>query len=269
VDTPTTTAPLFDGVGVALVTLFDDEGGLLVEATAEHAARLAGLGVKAITLAGTTGEPWLLTEEERVALIGACRARVPAEVPVIAGTGHPDVAIAQRMTAAAQDAGADAALVLSMPGLEDQRAYFAGVAAAAPRLPILAYHLPMLSAPGVSVEQLPDLPVRGVKDSSGDAERLALEIERYDGELYVGSPALLCLAGPLGATGAILALANVEPERCAQAFAGEPVAQRGLLGSHLDSLVRFPAQLKQAVADRFGTSPVVRLAPPEDRGPDE
>jgi dihydrodipicolinate synthase/N-acetylneuraminate lyase len=254
--------PLFAGVGVALITLFDEAGDLLSEATAEHAARLVDLGVRAIVLAGTTGEPWFLTEAERVQLIRACRARLPAGIPVIAGTGHPDVDMARRMTAAAQRAGADAALVLSLPQTDDQRPYFAAVAAAAPGLPLLAYHLPLLSPPGVAVAQISELGVRGIKDSSGDAERLAAELEGYDGELYVGSAALLSLAGPLGATGAILAVANHEPERCVLAFSGDAQAQRQLLGPHLDSLVEFPAALKVAVAKRFATPSAVRTALP-------
>jgi hypothetical protein len=40
-------APLFTGVGVALVTLFRDDGSLDAAATAGHAARLAALGVRA------------------------------------------------------------------------------------------------------------------------------------------------------------------------------------------------------------------------------
>ena len=119
----------------------------------------------------------------------------------------------------------------------------------------------MLSPPGVRVEQLDELGVRGIKDSTGDAERLALEIENYSGEVYVGSPALLSLAGPLGVAGAILGLANLEPERCAKAFEGDADAQRLLLRDHLDSLVNFPAGLKERVAARFGTPVGVRALP--------
>jgi 4-hydroxy-tetrahydrodipicolinate synthase len=81
---------------------------------------------------GTTGEPWLLSERERVDLIEACRSAVPDEVPVIAGTGYPDIEGAVRLTRDAKSAGADAALVLSLVGAEDQRAYYSAVAQAAP-----------------------------------------------------------------------------------------------------------------------------------------
>ena len=77
--------------------------------------------------------------------------------------------------------------------------------------------------------------------------------------LYVGSSALLALAGPLGCSGAILALANAEPELCIAAFSGDAGAQRALAPAHLAANERFPAGLKELVATRFGTSAATRL----------
>jgi hypothetical protein len=48
--------PIFEGVGVALVSLFDSDDHLLVSETAEHAASLVERGGAAIAVAGTTGE---------------------------------------------------------------------------------------------------------------------------------------------------------------------------------------------------------------------
>ncbi|MCW2678279.1 MAG: putative Dihydrodipicolinate synthase [Modestobacter sp.] len=49
--------PLFTGVGVALVILFQDDGALDAPATADLSVRLVALGVRAVLVAGTTGEP--------------------------------------------------------------------------------------------------------------------------------------------------------------------------------------------------------------------
>ena len=252
------TEPIFRGVGVALLTLFDDDGELLVGATAEHAAGLAMLGVRAIVVAGTTGEAAALAPEERDELVAAVRAAVPREVPVLAGTGAPTGGEAVQLTRAAAAAGADAALVLSPAGVTNPNGYYQRVAGGAGDLPLLAYHFPLASPPGIPLELLPGLPVRGVKDSSGDAERLAFLLERYEGDTYVGSPTLLALAGPLGATGAILAMANLEPERCVAAWAGDVGAQRALLETHLSTSEAFPRVLKERVAERFGTPTGVR-----------
>lgn len=251
------TAP-FTGVGVALATLFDTDGGLDAKATAAHAARLVELGVRAVVVAGTTGEASVLSDEERDALLAEVRATVSG-VPVLAGTGANVSTVAARLTARARDGGADGVLVLSPPNIPDPYRYYDRVAEAAGDLPVLAYHYPAVAPPGIPIDILAELPVVGAKDSSGDPDRLLEELETFPGALYVGSSALLSLAGPLGCAGAILALANVEPEGCAAAFAGDAAAQRALAEPHLAAKRRFPRGLKARMAERFGTSPVSRL----------
>jgi dihydrodipicolinate synthase/N-acetylneuraminate lyase len=149
--------------------------------------------------------------------------------------------------------------VLSPPGATDPRSYYDAVAKAAAAAPVLAYHFPQVSPPGIAVRDLPALPVAGVKDSSGDPERFLVELNEYEGALYTGSSALLAFAGPLGGTGAILALANLEPERCVQAFSGDVAAQRALVEAHVAAHERFPRRLKEMVAAKFGTSPTCRV----------
>jgi 4-hydroxy-tetrahydrodipicolinate synthase len=56
--------PLFTGVGVALVSLFDDDGRLDTAATADLAVALTGLGMRSVLVAGTTGEAMALSVEE-------------------------------------------------------------------------------------------------------------------------------------------------------------------------------------------------------------
>ena len=65
--------PTFTGVGVALLTFFDDGGAVDVAATAAHARRLAEAGVRAVLVAGTTGEAETLDDPEREELIAATR----------------------------------------------------------------------------------------------------------------------------------------------------------------------------------------------------
>ena len=71
--------------------------------------------------------------------------------------------------------------------------------------------------------------------------------------------ALLSLAGPIGAHGAILALANLEPEACAAAFGGDAAAQRSLASAHLAAGQDFPRGLKRLMAAKWGTSAATRL----------
>ena len=253
------TEPLFTGVGVALATLFDEGGELDAKATAAHAATLVELGVRAVVVAGSTGEASALTAAERVALLTETRRAVPAGVPVVAGTGGPSARQAAALTRDAREAGADAVLALCPPRSNDPRPYYQTVAEAAGDLPVLAYHFPQTAPPGIPVEALPDLPVQGLKDSSGDPERLLAELAVFDRPLYVGAAMLLLQAGSLGVAGAILAVANVDPEHAVAAFAGDPAAQRALLPAHQRAKHAFPFGLKDAIADRFATSRVTRL----------
>ena len=250
--------PVFTGVGVALVTLFDEDGEIDAAATAAHAAHLAERGIQAVLVSGSTGEAAALSAEERVLLLDAVRDAVPDHVPVLAGTGAPSARQAVALTLSAQEHGADAVLVLSPPRVPDPSPYYDVVARAAGDLPGLAYHFPKASEPGIPLDVLAKLPVSGLKDSSGDPDRLLAELE-WGRPLYTGSSALLSFAGPLGCAGAILSLANVEPDGCIAAFTGDATAQRRLTSAHQASRVDFPRGLKEMMSARFGTSPVCRM----------
>jgi 4-hydroxy-tetrahydrodipicolinate synthase len=250
---------LFRGVGVALVSLFDDDQNLDVPATADLAARLVDLGMRAVLVAGTTGEAMALTADERSALIRAVREAVPADVPVLAGTGAPTGAQSAELTTRAFDTGADAALVLSPQAVADPRPYFDRVAQAAAGRPLLAYHFPVASLPGVPVELLAELPVTGLKDSSGEPGRLLHELEVFGGDLYTGSASLLTMCGAVGGAGALLAVANARPELSAAAFAGDGAAQLQLAAAERAAKQAFPSGIKRLVAERFGVSAVARV----------
>ena len=133
---------LFRGTGVALVTLFHEDGAIDPGATAEFAQGLVERGMRAVLVAGTTGEAATLTNAERSALIDAIRSAIPPGVPVIAGTGASSIRQATGLTQEAVAAGADAMLAWPPPGGLDTAGYFKAVADAAQGRPVLAYHFP-------------------------------------------------------------------------------------------------------------------------------
>ena len=252
------TFPMWRGVAVALVTLFDAEREVDAAATAGHAARLVDLGVRAVLVGGSTGESEALTDAELADLVAAVRAACPG-VPLLAGAGGPWVRPAAARAAAAVKAGADAVLVPPPRRGADLPVFYRIVAEAVAPAAVLAYHYPPVAGGEVPVDALAGLPVQGLKDSSGDAERLLEELAGWDRPTYVGSSALVAYAGRLGAAGAILAVANVAPEDSVAAFDGDAAAQHRLLGPHLAVRQRFPHGLKAAVAQRFGTAVHSRL----------
>lgn len=249
---------IFEGIGVALVTIFDDEGEIDAPATADLASRLVDDGVRAVVVAGSTGEAAALDADERSDLLIAVRSAVDGQVPVLAGTGAPSARQAVVLSKRAEDDGADALLVLSPPEAVDPRPYYERVASSVD-VPVLAYHWPKMSAPGVPVDVLGELPVAGIKDSSGDPERLLLEADLLHADVYTGSPALLHLASAVGCAGAILGLANVDPEGCARAWLGDGEVQRTLVAAHRAQSGTGIAGLKRQLCQMHGVSPVTRI----------
>src|SRR5260370_5265266 len=62
-------ADLFRGVGVALLTMFGDDGAVDPGSTGDLAADLVERGMRAVLVAGTTGEAPTLADADRCALI--------------------------------------------------------------------------------------------------------------------------------------------------------------------------------------------------------
>jgi 4-hydroxy-tetrahydrodipicolinate synthase len=236
-----------------LVTFFDGHGEVDVSGTARHAARLVEAGIQAVVVGGTTGESDALTLDERVALVAAVKEACP-DVPLVAGAGGQWTRPLAEVADAVVKAGADAILVPPPRRPTDLVAFYAGLPA-----PVLGYHFPGVAGGEIPLDGLPSLPLKGIKDSSGDPERLLREVSAWDGAVYSGSAPLALMAGAVGAAGAILAAANAAPEDCIAAFNGDGSAQVRLLGTHLQAKAGFPHGLKAAVAERYGTSTAARL----------
>ena len=239
-----TTAPLHSGVGVALVTIFADDGTVDLAATATRARRCAELGISSVLVAGTTGEAARLTVADRVALVSAVKD-VVAGVPVIVGTGRDTADAALETSAKLAAEGEADALLVFCPEEAEPAEFFGAVRHEASGRPILAYHNPALAARPLDTEELPLLDVDGVKDSSGSSSRLA-DLVELRMRVYVGSATQLLLAGSCGAAGAILALANVAPTDCIAAWNGDAAAQRRLFQMHRRAGRGLPSFLKTA-----------------------
>lgn len=249
-----TEQPVFTGVAVALVTFFDEHGHVDAGATAKHAAHLVDKGVRAVVVAGSTGEATHLSMKERLQLFDAVRQAVPVSVPVILGTGDLAAGVSvPDLTKRATEHGAAAALVLS-PHRGDVREFYGEVVAAAGKMPVIAYHWPKMSPPGIAIEELKALKVAALKDSTGDTERMLETLSVFKKPIYAGNASVAAYAGMLGCTGAILAAANLEPERCIDAFAGDIAAQKDLLPAHKIVSVAGVKGIKEELARRFGTS---------------
>ena len=92
----------FGGVLTAMVTPFDGDGALDLDAARDLARFLVANGNEGLVVAGTTGESPVLTDDERLSLLAAVAEAVT--VPVVAGTTTNDTAHSVHVTAEADQA---------------------------------------------------------------------------------------------------------------------------------------------------------------------
>src|SRR5438445_5532776 len=103
----------FGAVVTAMVTPFRDDSSLDLGAAQELAAHLLEHGSEALVVAGSTGEAPTLTFEEKRDLFRAVIEAARGKGKVICGTGTYSTADTVELTRMAEEAGADAALVVT------------------------------------------------------------------------------------------------------------------------------------------------------------
>ncbi len=209
-----------DGIGPPLVTPFDAGGAVDHDRLAALVEWVEDREVDFVVPCGSTSEAELLTPEERGAVIETVVEA--ASVPVVAGTGAPGREETLRNTAVAADAGADAALVVTPFYYNHDQAtletYYRELAEVSP-LPVYLYAVPMFTDVELNpatIGSLAEHPnIVGMKDSSGDVAAALETLDRTAEaafDLVVGAGGVLAPTLAAGATGGILAIANLVPE---------------------------------------------------------
>ncbi|MGN7780787.1 dihydrodipicolinate synthase family protein [Mycolicibacterium sp. 22603] len=207
------------------ITPFTADGsGVDGAALAALVDRLVGTGAHAIAPTGSTGESAYLTEGEFDTVIDVTVGAVAGRVPVIVGASDLTTANTVRRARYAQQAGADALMILPVSywKLTEREiiAHYAAVAAAVD-LPIMVYNNPATSGIDMSPELLVRMfaeidNVTMVKESTGDLMRMRRIKELSGGELpfYNGSNPLVLDALTEGASGWCTAAPNLRPQPC-------------------------------------------------------
>ena len=201
----------FGAVVTAMVTPFDGDGRLDVDAAVAVARWLADNGSDGLVVAGTTGEAPVLSDAEKVDLWQAVAEAVT--VPVVAGAGSNDTRHSVETTQAAEHSGVAGILTVtpyySRPAQAGIEAHFRAVAAAT-SLPVLLYDIPSRTGRKVAHDTILRLArevpnVVGVKDAAGDpAASARLVAEAPDGfDLYSGDDSLTLALCAIGASGVI------------------------------------------------------------------
>jgi 4-hydroxy-tetrahydrodipicolinate synthase len=201
----------FGRVLTAMVTPFDAEGALDLDAAAEVARWLVDHGNDGLVVAGTTGEAPTLTDDEKLDLWRAVRDAV--DVPIVAGSGSNDTRHTIELTERAADIGVDAFLVVgpyyNRPPQAGIEGHFRAVAAATDR-PIMIYDVPPRTGKRIATDVLlrlyREVPNIGAfKDATGDpAAAAALVAELGEGiDLYSGDDSMTLPLLAVGAVGVV------------------------------------------------------------------
>ncbi|MGP8133138.1 MAG: 4-hydroxy-tetrahydrodipicolinate synthase [Halobacteriota archaeon] len=215
----------FEGAYPAMVTPFTDEEEIDVEGMRSNIAYLEKGGVAGLVPCGSTGESATLTFDEHKKLVELTVDA--ASVPVIAGTGSNNTAEAVELTRYAQDAGADAALLIvpyyNKPMKSGLIKHFSAIAQAC-EIPLILYNIPGRTGINMDPETISTLAheysnVAGVKEASANFTQISniIEITRgLDFSVLSGDDGLTLPMMALGATGVISVTADILPKQMGQ-----------------------------------------------------
>jgi 4-hydroxy-tetrahydrodipicolinate synthase len=198
-------ASRLSGVLTAMATPFDASGDVDYEAAARLAVHLLENGSDGLVVAGTTGEAATLNDEEQIDLLRAVRAEVGSEALLICGSGTNDTRHSVALTMAADDAGADAMLVVTpyynKPNPAGIRAHVEAVAAATAK-PIVIYNIPSRTVVNMPPELLAEL--AGIANVVAVKQANDAELQAIPGlDILAGNDGVLLRALEIGGTGGI------------------------------------------------------------------
>ncbi len=176
----------FEGIYTPIVTPYHDDHAIDRDRFAEVAERLVAAGVHGIVVAGTTGEYYAQTAEERAGLMRLAKEVIGDRLPLIVGTGAMRTEESIWYAEEAKAAGADAILVATPPyavPTPRENALHALAVDRAVNLPIMLYNYPGRMAAEMDAEYL-DRVGRSpnfcaIKESSGDINRVHMLARDY------------------------------------------------------------------------------------------
>ena len=137
-------------------TPFYPDGEVNYEPIPAYAKMLAKNGLKGVFINGSSGEGYMLTDEERMKLAEAWMAAVPADFKVIVHVGSCCLKSSKILAEHAQKIGAYAIGSMAPPfpkigNIEQLVRYCEEICAAAPEMPFYYYHIPAFNGAFLSM----------------------------------------------------------------------------------------------------------------------
>ena len=266
----------FRGSFTALITPFKN-GSLDEKAFRDLVDWQIVEGTNGLVPVGTTGESPTLSHDEHMHVVEWCVEQAKGRVPVIAGAGSNSTREAVSLAQHAEEAGADAVLVVSpyynKPTQEGLYQHFKAINDAI-GIPIIMYNIPSRSVIDISVDTMKRLyelkNVAGVKDATANMTRVSQQRSALGADFNQLSGEDITALGFMahGGHGCISVTSNVAPRLCAQFqnaclrgdYATALTLQDKLAPLHLNLFVETsPAPIKYAMSLLGKCSNVLRL----------
>ncbi len=213
--------PVFTGACTALVTPFE-RGKVNFRMLQQLLQRQMDAGIGAVVLCGTTGEAPTLTDEEKISIFRHGKACTSNGCTIIAGTGSNSTRHAMELSRAAEEAGADALLVVTpyynRATAEGLHAHFRAIASAV-HIPVILYNVPGRTGVDIPVEvyaALSEIPnICGVKEASADITKIGKIRAACPEDFYIwsGNDDMTLAVTAMGGSGVISVASNVVPEQ--------------------------------------------------------
>ena len=208
----------------ALVTPFKD-GAVDEAAFRSHVNWQIENGTKGLVPVGTTGESPTLSHHEHKKVVEWCIDEARGRVPVVAGAGSNNTAEAVELARHAEQAGADAVLVVTpyynKPTQEGLYRHFKAVNDAI-GIPIIIYNIPPRSVIDMSVATMARLyelkNIAGVKDATANLARVSQQRHTLGADFIQlsGEDMTAVAYNAAGGHGCISVTSNVAPRLCAE-----------------------------------------------------
>ncbi len=238
---------MFKGSIPALVTPFTAGGAVDEKAFADHVDWVIAEGSSGLVPVGTTGESPTLSHDEHKRVVELCVEVANKRVPVIAGAGSNNTTEAIELAEHAEQAGADALLVVTpyynKPTQKGLFAHFSAIAQAV-SLPIFIYNIPGRSVIDMTPETMGNLVrahrnIVGVKDATGKIERVSEQRITCGADFIQlsGEDATALGFNAHGGVGCISVVANVAPRLCAEFQAATLAGDYGKALEYQDRLM--------------------------------
>jgi len=211
----------------AMATPFRADGSIDLDGARALASHLVDHGSDGLVIAGTTGESPTLTHDEKRDLFTAVAETIRGRASMIAGTGTYSTRESIELTEMAEQAGADAVLLVtpyySRPPQSGLLAHFTAVAKAT-SLPVVLYDIPSRTARKIehpTLLELANVPnIAGVKDAAGDLAGTAkLAAEAPGLRIWSGDDALTLPILSVGGHGVVSVASHLAGHRIGEMIA--------------------------------------------------